>query len=80
MVTTQQIAALNPKLTAHIYDIRHFEHLKNPYNVMSIACMVIHDKMASFFRKTIQLVLDAIRRAHPGRKPTHPAAALLKKE
>ena len=48
VVAAQRIAAANPNVTAHVYDIRHFEHWKNKYNVMSVPCLVINDERVSF--------------------------------
>ena len=61
MVATQRIAAENPNVTAHVYDIRHFENLKNQYNVMSVPCMVVNDQDMVFGKKTMQQVLELIK-------------------
>ena len=61
VVAAQRIAAENPNVTAHVYDIRHFENLKNQYNVMSVPCLVINDEKVSFGKKNIQQVLELIR-------------------
>ena len=61
VVATQRIAAANPNVTAHVYDIRHFDNLKNQYKVMSVPCMVINDEAVSFGKKNIQQVLDLLR-------------------
>ena len=54
VVAAQRIAAANPNVTAHVYDIRHFETLKNQYNVMSVPCLVVNDGEAvSFGKKNI---------------------------
>ena len=58
VVAAQRIAAANVNVTAHVYDIHHFEDLKNRYNVMSVPCMVINDQDVFFGKKTIQQVLD----------------------
>ena len=60
VVAAQRIAAANPKVTAHVYDIRHFEHWKNKYNVMSVPCLVIDDERVSFGKKTLPQVLALI--------------------
>ena len=62
VVAAQRIAAENPNVTAQVYDIRHFENLKDQYNVMSVPCLVINDKQVSFGKKNIQQVLDFIRK------------------
>ena len=57
VVAAQRIAAANPNVTAHIYDIRHFENLKNQYNVMSVPCMVLNNQSIFFGKKSIQQIL-----------------------
>ena len=60
VIAAQRIAAENPNITAHVYDIRHFETLKNKYNVMSVPCIVANDIKLSFGRKNICQVLEWI--------------------
>ena len=60
VVAAQRIAAENPDITAHIYDIRHFEQLKNRYNVMSVPCMVINDDKVSFGKKNILQIMEML--------------------
>ena len=60
VVAAQRIATANPNITAHIYDIRHFENLKNQYNVMSVPCMVLNDTGVFFGKKNIQQILSLI--------------------
>ena len=60
VVAAQRIAAANPNITAHVYDIRHFEDLKNQYNVMSVPCLIVDDEKVSFGKKSINQVLDFI--------------------
>ena len=61
VVAAQRIAAANANVTAHVYDIRHFEDLKNQHKVMSVPCLVINNEKVSFGKKNIQQVLDFIR-------------------
>ena len=61
VVATQRIAAENPNVTAHVYDIRHFENLKNQYNVMSVPCLVINDEKVSFGKKNIRQILEQLK-------------------
>ena len=60
VVAVQRIAAENPNVTAQVYDIRHFEDLKNRYRVMSVPCMVLNDQDVYFGKKSIQQVLDLL--------------------
>ena len=60
VVATQRIAASNPNVTAHVYDISHFEGLKNRYKVMSVPCLVVDDDKVSFGKKNIRQVLELI--------------------
>lgn len=52
VVAAQHIAASKPKVTAEVYDIHHFEGLKNRYKVMSVPCTVINNEKVSFGKKT----------------------------
>ena len=61
VVSTQRISAENPNVTAHVYDIRHFEALKNRYQVMSVPCMIVNDRDVIFGKKTMQQVLELIK-------------------
>ena len=56
----QRIAAENPLITADVYDIRHFEQLKNRYNVMSVPCLVVNDETVSFGKKNIHQILTLL--------------------
>ena len=60
VVAAQRIAAGNPNVTAHVFDIRHFEGLKNQYKVMSVPCMLINNRDVHFGKKTITQVLELI--------------------
>ncbi len=60
VVAAQRIAALNPNVTAQVYDIRHFENLKNQYNVMSVPCMVINDDRVLFGKKNVSQILEIL--------------------
>lgn len=60
VVAAQRIAAENENVTAHVYDIRHFENLKNRFNVMSVPCLVVNDSKISFGKKNIGQILDLI--------------------
>ena len=60
VVAAQRIAAENPHVKAEVYDIRHFEDLKERYNVMSVPCLVIDDETVSFGKKNINQILQLI--------------------
>jgi thioredoxin reductase (NADPH) len=60
VVATQRIATASPNVTAHVYDIRHFETLKDQYNVMSVPCMVINDDKVLFGKKNISQLLEIL--------------------
>jgi len=57
VVAAQRIAAENPNVTAHVYDIRHFENLKNQYNVMSVPCMIVNEDKVFFGKKNVSQIL-----------------------
>ena len=60
VVAAQRIAALNPLISADIYDINHFEELKDKYQIMSVPCMVINDGAPVFGKKDIQQIIELI--------------------
>lgn len=62
VIAAQRIAAESAHVSAEVYDIRHFERLKNRYQVLSVPCMVINDTEVSFGKKTLRQVLDMIRK------------------
>ena len=61
MIAAQKIAARNPLVSAQVYDIQHFEQLKDQYRVMSVPCLVINDDIVSFGKKNIPQILDMMR-------------------
>ena len=60
VVAAQRIAAVNPNVTAHVYDIRYFESLKNQYKVMSVPCLVFGEEKITFGKKNIQEILELL--------------------
>ncbi len=61
VVATQKVASLNPNITAEVFDIRHFENLKEKYKVMSVPCLVINDEHVYFGKKNINEILQIIK-------------------
>ena len=57
VVAAQHIAALTPNVTVEVYDLAHFEQLKERYQVMSVPCLVINDDQVTFGKKNIQQLL-----------------------
>ena len=60
VIAAQRIAAANPNVTAHVYDIRHFETLRKQYNVMSVPCLVINNDQVSFGKKNMVQLLEML--------------------
>ena len=60
VAAAQQIASLNPLVTADVYDINHFGALKEKHNVMSVPCLVIDEDRVTFGKKNIPQLLDEI--------------------
>jgi thioredoxin reductase (NADPH) len=58
VAAAQRIASLNPQVIAHVYDIHHFENLKNQYQVMSVPCMVVNDDKVFFGKKNLHQILE----------------------
>lgn len=60
VVAAQKIAAMNPLVTAEVYDINHFTEKKEKYNVMSVPCLVINEDKVAFGKKNIEQLLELI--------------------
>ncbi|MBQ9991442.1 MAG: FAD-dependent oxidoreductase [Lachnospiraceae bacterium] len=56
--SAQRIAAENPNITAEVFDLNHFPHLKDKYQVMSVPCMVRDDGKLSFGKKNSRQILE----------------------
>ena len=61
VVSSQKMASLNDNISAHIYDINHFEGLKKKYRVMSVPCLIINDDFVTFGKKNINQLLDIVK-------------------
>ncbi|MCD8329943.1 MAG: thioredoxin family protein [Lachnospiraceae bacterium] len=55
-----RIAAVNPLVTAEVYDINHFAALKERYQVMSVPCLVIDEETVTFGKKDIRQLLELL--------------------
>ena len=60
VTAAQHIAAKNENVTAEIYDIQHFEELRQRYNVMSVPCILINNEGVYFGKKNIGQMLELI--------------------
>ncbi len=60
VAAAQHIAAENPHISAHVYDIHHFEAMRERYKVMSVPCLVINDDIVSFGKKNIEQILQLL--------------------
>ena len=60
VMSTQQIATLNPHVTADVFDLNHFPQLRQQYSVMSVPCMVVNDKDVHFGKMSVDQVLSAL--------------------
>ena len=60
VVAAQRIAAENPNVRAHVYDLRHFDDLKQRYNVMSVPCMIVNDEKVFFGKKNLSQILSLL--------------------
>ncbi|MBE6851479.1 MAG: FAD-dependent oxidoreductase [Ruminococcus sp.] len=60
VTAAQKIAAENPNVTAEIYDVNHFQKLREQHRVMSVPCLVVNGEAISFGKKNLRQVLDLI--------------------
>ena len=63
VVACQRMAADNPNVTAHVYDVNRFPELRERYEVMSVPCLVIGDdsgERVSFGKKSLSQILELV--------------------
>lgn len=60
VIAAQHMATVGEHVTAEVYDIQHYESLRNKYKIMSVPCMVINDEHVYFGKKNIQQILEII--------------------
>ncbi len=60
VTAAQRLAAANPHVTAEVYDIDHFEALRERYSVMSVPCLIVNDTQVVFGRKNIRQLLELL--------------------
>lgn len=58
VTAAQRIAAATPYVTADVYDLNHFQDLKEQYQVMSVPCLVRDETEISFGKKNIRGLLE----------------------
>ncbi len=60
VIAVQHIATVAENIIAEVYDIHHFEELKNKYHVMSVPCVVINDEHVFFGKKNMKEVVEIL--------------------
>lgn len=61
VTSAQHIAAINPHITAEVYDLNHFHDLRDQYQVMSVPCLVINDgEKVIFGKKNIRELVEIL--------------------
>lgn len=60
VMSAQRIAAENPLITAHAYDLNHFPALREKYKVMSVPCLVLDDAEISFGKKNVSQLMTLL--------------------
>ena len=62
VTAAQRIAAENADVTAEVYDLNHFPHIRDQYNVMSVPCLVINDgETVTFGKKNIRQLAQLLK-------------------
>lgn len=60
VVSAQRIASLNPNVTTDIYDLNHFEELKDKHHIMSVPCFLINDGAPHFGKKDLEQLTELL--------------------
>ena len=63
VISAQRVAADNPRVSAHVFDVAHFPQLRERYNAMSVPCVVVEragSERVSFGKKNLNQMLDLL--------------------
>lgn len=60
VIAAQHMAAVGKNITTEVYDVTHFEKMKEKYKIMSVPCMVINEEHVHFGKKSMLQVLEII--------------------
>ncbi len=58
VTAAQRLAAELSNVTAEVYDLNHFPHLRDQHHVMSVPCLVLNDTHTTFGKKNMRQLLD----------------------
>ena len=62
VVAAQRLATLTDNITVDVYDINHFESLKDTYQIMSVPCIIFNDgQKVAFGKKNIEQLVNLIK-------------------
>ena len=50
-MAAQKVALNNTNITAEVFDLAHYEDLKEQYQIMSVPCMIVNDDKGIFRKK-----------------------------
>ena len=57
----QRMAAINEKVTSHVYDVGLFPDMRTQFKVMSVPCLVVNGQEVSFGKKKMPELLDYLK-------------------
>lgn len=60
VMAVQRIALESPVVEADIYDMAHFQELKEEYQIMSVPCMILNGKDVYFGKKNLEELLSLL--------------------
>lgn len=59
-MAAQKVALNNTNITAEVFDLAHYEDLKEQYQIMSVPCMIVNDDKVFFGKKGIPELVDIL--------------------
>lgn len=60
VMASSRIALENAHVEMEMYDMAHFEELRDQYQIKSVPCMIINNKIVHFGKKNIEQILDIL--------------------
>ncbi|MCD8286227.1 MAG: FAD-dependent oxidoreductase [Clostridia bacterium] len=55
---TQRIAALNPNITAEMYDLSKFPDIKSKFNIMAVPCLIVDGTDTYFGKQNLEALVE----------------------
>lgn len=60
VMAAQRMAAINPHIEAHMFDLSHFPDFKEKYQILSVPCLIINNEKVLFGKKDLAALVECL--------------------